>query len=189
MQESIKKASPVLARMSVGVLCLSGLMILFLEERNHQILVFAVWLSLTMVSGVLLFGEEEEERLYARAGSSRDEGTELFTSSFQQAVPSALAEQGNRSLAALTGRRAPKLQDLQNSLHSLPGHRRSSFVRQAGLLARLGLRATGQLAHGRLEGVEGLRLVRIHRLSRLRSVSTASAMPRASSRPVADCAS
>jgi hypothetical protein len=59
VQESIKKA------ISVGSLCLSGLLIPFLETGDHQV-VLAVWLSLTMVATVLLFGEEEGPRLYVR---------------------------------------------------------------------------------------------------------------------------
>ena len=75
---------------SVGILCLSGLSILYLETGNRAVL--AIWLSLTAIATVLLYGAKEGPRLYirrrptiragpksfgqARAGSSRDETRE-----------------------------------------------------------------------------------------------------------------
>ena len=69
VQGSIKKA------ISVGILCLSGLLILHLEAGNH---VLAVWLSLTMMASVLLFGGKDGPRLYIQRRPSIQPGLKIL---------------------------------------------------------------------------------------------------------------
>ena len=69
VQGSIKKT------ISVTLLCLSGLLIVHLEAGNH---VLAIWLSLTMIASVLLFGEKEGPRLYVQRRPTIQPGPKIL---------------------------------------------------------------------------------------------------------------